>query len=201
MKKSVFALLIPILVVASLGSAEEPEYTRWKLEYEYSTPDYVAMKDALGKQHVCWFITYKVTNKSDKDIPLGIQISAETEDKLKYLDSISPLAQKALEKKTGKKYKNALEMRKGTIGAKQSIEAVAFLGSLDPNFDFLYVTVDGLVDRISKEDGEMWYEQKVLVVTFYRPGDEFDSANDEITWKSDEWKVLDRKKIEQTPKE
>ena len=201
MTKSVFALLIPILVIVSLSSAEEPEYQRWNLEFEHATPDYLAITDALGQRHICWYVTYKVTNKGDKDVPLGIQISATTEDDKAYLDSISPLAQKALEKKTGRKFKNALEMRKGKIAPKETIDAVAFLGALDPNFDYLYIKVAGLFDTIDQVDGKIFYEKKVLIITYYRPGDEFDAANDEITKKSEKWKIEERKEIPQTPKE
>ncbi len=203
MKKALILILVPALFAASaVTGAEEPEYQRWKLDFEGGTPSYVLLKDALGNVTVSWYMMYKVTNPTDRDLPLEIAIRGVTDTKKTYRDSLAPLAQKALEKKTGKKLKNALDMSRGKIGPKQTIEAVAFFGEMDPNWDYLHVRVAGLVDPVDRVKGKYYYEKKVLVLSFYRPGDEFDSADDPITFRGKKWVVEgERKEIPQTPKE
>ena len=168
----------------------------------YGTPGLILLKDATGDATVSWYLTYKITNKTDKDVPLNLKIKGETDTNKTYRDTIDPLAHKALEKKTKKKYKHALAMTRGTIPAGKSIEAVAFFGNIDANWDDLFVHISGLVDTIDRVKGKLFFEKKVLVVHYNRPGDEFDSADDPITLKGDKW-ILDgeRTEIKQKPKE
>ena len=143
-----------------------------------------------------------ITNNTDGEVPLNLAITASTDTDKTYRDSIAPLAQKKLEKKTGKKFKNSVDMSTGKIGPGESIDAVAFFGNIDPSWDWLTVKVAGLVETIDKVDGKLFYEKKVLLTKWYRPGDEFASVDDEIFPKGREWQIEgERKEIEQQPKE
>jgi len=200
MKIAAFLLLVPVLVLAAASAQDGGEYKRWKLDIEYDRPDYVALEDALGNVRLVWYVTYKITNNTEDEVPLGIRITAKTDTKKTYRDSVAPLAQKALEKKTRKKRKNALDMIKGKIAPGKSIEAVAFLGSLDPNWDHLHVHFAGLVDPIDKVEGRIYFEKKVLIAHWYRPGDEFAGQDDPIEKKGEKWVIEgERKEIPQTP--
>ena len=182
MKKAVFVLLVPALLLTVASAQEAGKYDRWKLEFEQGKLDYVAMKDALGKVTLHWYLTYKVTNKTKKSVPLQLAIQGKTDTKKTYRDSIDPLAQKRLEKQTRKKYSNSLAMSRGTIAPGATMEAVAFFGDLDPNWDWFKIHVAGLVDTIDVVKGKRYYEKKVLILSYYRPGDEFGAAAYPITF-------------------
>ncbi|MHC4469920.1 MAG: hypothetical protein ACYTDY_16860 [Planctomycetota bacterium] len=200
MKKAVLVLLVPVLLVAFADAQEESKYKRWKLDFERGKLDFVAQKDALGKVTLHWYLTYKIANKTKKEVPLQIAIHAKTDTNKTYRDSIDPLAQRALEKQMKKKFKNALAMGRGKIKAGETLEAVAFFGDLDPNYDRLDVHVAGLVDPIDQVKGKLFYEKKVLILTYLRPGDEFGAAADPITFKGEKWITEgERKEIPQKP--
>jgi hypothetical protein len=189
MKTVVIALLCLAPFVAAVQAEEDAEYTRWKLDISYGSPDFVVLEDALGNVRLCWYLTYTVTNNTEGEVPLGIRITAETDTNMKYRDSIAPLAEKALRKKTGKEYRNAMAMARGTIGAGEKVEAVALFGEVDPNWDLVTVRITGLYDTVDQVDGKLFHEVKVLVLSWSRPGDEFGSAGDEITFKSKTWVI------------
>lgn len=203
MKKALLAVLLPaVLAVGAFAQEGGGEYSRWKLDFEYNKPANVVLKSATGDVHVVWYMTYKVTNNTDKAIPLNLAITAETDTDKTYRDSIEPLAQRRLEKQTGKKFKNAFDMCCGEIEAGKSIDAVAFFGEVDPSWDWLTVRVSGLVETIDKVEGKLYFEKKILVTKWYRPGDEFGSVDDEIKLKSEKWEIEgERQEIPQQPKE
>ena len=53
----------------------------------------------------------------------------------------------------------------------------------------------GLWDRISHEGGKVYVEDRVLVLTFYRPGDEYYPQYDKIRLIKRAWKILNRKPL------
>ena len=201
MKKAVLALLIPVLVMASAATAEdEAEYKRWKLDIEYATPDWVSLTDALGNSYVVWYQTVKLTNNTDSDVPLKVKLVGKTDDKKTYRGTIDPIALKALQKKKKKKFKSATEIFKGKLGSKKSVDAVVFYGKMDADWDKLTVRVSGLLDPIDKVDGKLYYEKKNLVLSYARPGDEFERTKDFVKFKGSKWEIDgERKEIPQTP--
>ena len=62
----------------------EAQYVLGKLLFEQGKLDYVAMKDALGKVTLHWYLTYKVTNKTKKSVPLQLAIQGKTDTKKTY---------------------------------------------------------------------------------------------------------------------
>ena len=86
-------------------------------------------------------------------------------------------------------------MNRGKIGAGKKIEAVAFLGQLDPNWDLLTVRIAGLYDTVDQVDGKLFFEKKVLLLSWSRPGDEYGSSGDPITFKNKKW-VIEGKRTE-----
>jgi hypothetical protein len=198
MKKAVLVLLVPALLLAVASAQEGGQYNRWKLDFEKGKLGYVALKDALGKVTLHWYLTYKVTNKTKKDVPLQLAIEGKTDTNKTYRDSIDPLAHAKLQKMMKKKFQSSLAMSRGKLPPGESMEAVAFFGDLDPNWDVFDVHVAGLVDTIDIVKGKKFYEKKVLVLTYSRPGDEFGAAADPITFKGKKWIVEgERKEIPQ----
>jgi hypothetical protein len=203
MKKAVLALLlVPVVLMASATAEDEAEYKRWTLDIEYATPDWISMTDALGNPYLVWYQTIKLTNNTDGEVPLKVRLVGKTDSKKTYRGTIDPLAKKALEKETGKKFMSATEIMKGTLGSKKSIDAVVFYGRMDNEWDELNVRVTGLVDPIDKVDGKLYYEKKVLVLSYSRPGDEFERHKDEVKFKGSKWELAgERKEIPQVPAE
>ncbi|MEN8148825.1 MAG: hypothetical protein ABFS86_03320 [Planctomycetota bacterium] len=200
MKKYALVLLIPVLLMATASAGDEAEYKRWKLDIEYATPDWIALTDALGDPYVVYYQTVKLTNNTDADVPLKVKLVGKTEQDKTYRGTIDPIAMKALQKKKKKKYKSATEIFKGKLASKESLDAVVFYGKTDPEWDKLTVRITGLVDPIDKVDGKLFYEKKVLVLTYARPGDEFERTKDDITFKGSKWELVgERKEIPQKP--
>jgi hypothetical protein len=201
MKKYALALLIPVLLMASATAGDEAEYKRWKLDIEYATPDWIALTDALGESYVVYYQTIKLTNNTDADVPLKVKMVGKTDSKETYRGTIDPIAKKALEKKKGKKYKSATEIFKGKLESKKSLDGVVFFGRTDLEWDKLTVRITGLLDPIDKVDGKLFFEKKVLVLTYDRPGDEFERTKDDITFKGSKWELDgERKEIPQAKK-
>ena len=200
MKKYALVLMIPVLLMATASAGDEAEYTRWKLDIEYATPDWIALTDALGDPYVVYYQTIKLTNNSDGEVPLKVKLVGKTDQDKTYHGTIDLIAKKALEKKKKKKFKSATEIFKGKLGAKESMDAVVFYGKTDAEWDKLTVRITGLVDPIDKVDGKYFYEKKVLVLTYDRPGDEFERTEDDITFKGSKWELVgERKEIPQKP--
>lgn len=205
MKKYVLALLllafVPLFIGASATAGDEADYKRWKLDIEYATPDWIALKDALGDPYIVYYQTVKITNNTDADVPLKVKLVGKTDQDKVYRGTLDPIAKKALEKKKGKKYKSATEIFKGKLESKKSVDAVVFYGKTDAEWDKLVVRVSGLVDPIDKVDGKLYFEKKDLVLTYDRPGDEFKRTEDDITFKGSKWEIVgERKEIPQKEK-
>jgi hypothetical protein len=199
MKKALLVLALPVLFSLVAQAADEAAiYKRWKLDFTRGDMAWVAVKDALGQQHVSWYLTFTLKNSMDRDVPLNIRVKAGTDTGQDYRGSIAPYFQKALEAKTGKKYKTALDLSKGTLAAGESVDGVVFFGEIDPNMDLLTVKVYGLYDDVEQIEGKLFVEVKVLVMMWFRPGDEFGSLNDEMEFKKNEWVTEgERKEIPQ----
>ncbi|MCU0726502.1 MAG: hypothetical protein MUE73_12045 [Planctomycetes bacterium] len=195
MKKVLIALVLPLLASSLAEAQEKGEYKRWKLDFTRGEFANVFVTDALGKTHVSWYLTFSVKNGHDRDVPLGLRVLGSTDTKQEYRGTIAPQFQSALEKKTGRKYKSALDLSKGTIAAGETVEGVVFFGNVDPNMDWMTIRVYGLYDTIEQIDGKLYFEQRVLVLTYYRPGDEFGAAGDEIHFKRSDW-VIEGERVE-----
>ena len=162
--------------------------------------NWIALTDALGDPYVVYYQTIKLTNNTDADVPLKVKLTAKTDQDKVYRGTIDPIAKKALEKKTKKTYKSATEIFKGKLAPKESIDAVVFYGKTDLEWDKLTVSVTGLLDPIDKVDGKLFYEKKVLKLSYDRPGDEFERTKDDITFKGSKWELIgERKEIPQKP--
>ena len=78
------------------------------------------------------------------------------------------------------------------IAPGETKEAVAIFGSVAEATDKLLVQILGLWDRISPEGQKVFIEDRMLVLTYYRPGDEYFPQYDKITLKRSDWKVVSR---------
>ena len=136
------------------------------------------------------YMVITVTNNSGKEVKLSLGAWADTDvPGRKYRGSNDPVVKAMVERITGKSYKT-LEESRGVLADKASVEVLITFGKLDPSVDTLTVNVTGLVDRVFRDHGKTWVEDRALVFTLSRPGDEFERQNDVVKLTSKRWKVL-----------
>jgi len=169
MKKGIALMLVFFTCVLVADLTAE---VRWNLTFDQGEVERISIKTGINWE-AYWYMTYKVTNNTDQDIPLHLGIKAISDvGKKTYIEGFYKRVEAAIEKAKGKKYLNIKDMRV-TIKAGESKEAIAIFGSIEERTDTLKVQISGLWDRISHEGDKTFVEDKALVLTYYRPGDEF----------------------------
>ena len=145
-----------------------------------------------------WYLPYTLENKSPKGAKFFISIRAESEKGRRYSDLALPSVEKKVEKLERKKLFSKTDQFKaeGGLGAYQDYpvgkkeECVAIFNPIDPEADIVKIHVHGLVDDLEIEElpgGGYRVTERVLVLTYERPGDEFYTALDSFKFKSREW--------------
>lgn len=191
MKKGI-ALTLLLVACSFAGSATAAE--RWKLEFEPVKLDRISIQTGMHWQSY-WYLVYKVTNKTDETLPLRLSIKATSDvAKKTYRESYYKRVVEAINKKSGKEYLSIKEMRT-TIDAGETKEAVAVFGSVVESTDVLKIEIKGLWDRLSREGPKTFIEDRVLELTYHRPGDEYYPQDDPITLKGKKWIVAYRKEV------
>ena len=136
------------------------------------------------------YMVITVTNNTGREIPVSLGAWADTDvPGRKYRGSNDPIVKAMVERITGKTYKT-LEEARGSLADKASVEVLITFGKIDPSVDTLTVNVTGLVDRVYRDHGKTWVEDRALVFTLSRPGDEFERQNDVVKVTGKRWKVL-----------
>jgi hypothetical protein len=136
------------------------------------------------------YMVLTVTNNNGREVAASLGAYAETNRAgRKYRGSNDPIVKAMVERMTGKTYKT-LEEARGKLADKGSVEILVTFGKLDPNVSTLEVHVTGLVDRVFRDKGKTWVEDRALVFTLSRPGDEFERQNDVVKLTGRRWKVL-----------
>lgn len=136
------------------------------------------------------YLVITVTNNNGREVPLSLGAFADTNRPgRKYRGSNDPVVKAMVERQTGKSYKT-LEEARGKLADKGSVEIFISFGKLDPNVSTLEVNVTGLVDRVYRDHGKTWVEDRALVFTLSRLGDEFERQNDVMKLAGRRWKVL-----------
>lgn len=189
MRKGI-ALLLSVFCVCLIAQNANGE-VRWKLDYKPIKMDRISIKTGM-KWKASWYLIYQVTNKGDATVPLRLNIKAVSDVAGKtYLQGYYQRVEQAIERKEGRNFLNIRDMR-GEIGPGETKEAVAIFGSIVESTDKLAVQVMGLWDRISHEGQKVFIEDRMLVLNYYRPGDEYFPQYDKIAFRGADWKVIFR---------
>ena len=196
MKRTVLLglLVLGTLVLAAPGSG----YDRWQMGFVNGQPRVVIVQNALDHGVPFMYFTFTVKNDTGKDRNLRISILARS-DTQKRIDGelvqvtaradFDPHAMKLIKAKEKNKKLLAMADVQGTIAAGESKQAVAIFRSPDPEMDRVEFRVEGLIDPIDVVGGKRYFEKKVLVMHYKRPGDEFGAAEDPIVFVKKEWVV------------
>jgi hypothetical protein len=185
--------LLALVVLASPGTA----YDRWEMDIVTGKPQVVLVKETEGPGIPFLYFTFKITNNTGKDRDLNLSIICRS-DTEKVIDGVrqrlqsnagfDARAMKAIQRREKRKLLSMVGMM-GTIKAGETKEGVAIFRDLDPEMDRCEFRIHGLVDPIEVIGGKRYFEEKVLVLHYKRPGDEFGHVVDPLIFVKKEWVV------------
>ncbi len=192
------ALLGLLLLGALILAAPGMSYDRWMIDFTNGQPQVVIVQNALDEGVPFMYFTFTVKNDTGKDRNLHVSIIARSDTK-KRIDGklvrvegradYDPIAMKLIKAKEKNKKLISITDVQGTLKAGATKTAVAMFRNPDPEMDAVEFRIEGLVDPIDVVGGKRYYENKVLVLHYKRPGDEFGAAEDPIVFVKQEWAI------------
>ena len=185
-----------------------PNY--WLVDLKVEGLKMISARSGPGRGRVYWYLLYTLENKSDEAREAFISISATSDRGAKYVDMFLPNVELEIERKEGRalwgkadefalqkdRSPDDLEYLLMPIEGGSKRRSVAVFNRLDPNANQVTIRIKGLsneIRRVETEDGTV-LEEKVLELTFHRPGDEFAITQDTFYPKQQNW-VVDRIKL------
>lgn len=158
-----------------------------KLEPGTLQPVFAAGPTGRGANH--YVLDYRVSAATGAAVRPRLRLELRTETQKTYHDCYDPAtweaAPKALRRRTAPA--STAEIRSADLAPGGAVDGLANFGAVDPNADDLEVRVHGLWDPVFRDrHGRTWRENRVLVLTFGRKGDEYDRQYDEIRLLSSE---------------
>ena len=164
---------------------------RWQLDCKPGSVGTITLRGVEGAGTYA-YATMTVTNKTGADVPVSLGVWAETDiSTRKYRGTTDPLVKAEIERRSSKTWKTLTEARAEPLADGASIELFVCFGKIDPNVDVLDIHVLGLADRVYRDKGKTYVEDKALVIHTARPGDEFVRQHDLLRVKTVKWKVLE----------
>lgn len=168
MKAVLLTSVVALLCTGSLVAGR-----RAQLDVKAERIGTLLLSGAQGRGAYLYF-TYSVSNPTDKEMPLYLDVALETEQKdTAYRNAADASVQSVVEQKLNKKYLNISDARSTKIGPGETKDCIAIFGKIDPAPDFLNVVIRGIADRVTFEGGKRIVEDKALVFKYWRPGDEY----------------------------
>ncbi len=162
---------------------------RWTLDCKVDSVGQIHLKGVEGEGDYA-YVCLTVTNSTGKEVPLSLGAFAESDvPGRKYRGGNDPIVKEALERRTGKTWKT-LEEARGKLADKESVDLLISFGKIDPNVDTLSANLTGLIDRVYRDRHKTWVEDRALVLTLSRPGDEFHRQQQLLKLTDKRWKVL-----------
>jgi hypothetical protein len=160
----------------------------------------------LESGRLYWYLPYTVENKSAKAGSFFVTCRAYSDKGRRYSDLALPFVEERVEKMEQRPlFSKADLLAQGEgIGAYVQYapgdkkECVAIFNPIDPEADRITIEVHGLIDDIEIQElagGGFKVTERVLVLTYARPGDEFYTALDSFEFKGREW----QKRTTETP--
>lgn len=171
-----------VALVAS-GADEAGASGRRLVNFDRGTMQPVFAADSTGAGTTSYVLDYTASNAVDKGVKPGIRLELRTDTGKTYGDAFDTTtwraATKALHRKTEPASTASIRSAELAVGA--SVEGLANFGSIDPNADGFEVRVYGLWDPVYRDrQGRTWSENRVLVLSYARTGDEYDRHYDAI---------------------
>jgi hypothetical protein len=157
-----------------------------------------------AKGRVYWYLVYTLENPSSEDRDIYVGFTATSDRDKTYGDVYLPFVERAIEARErtplwGKTDEFEILSERDPedpkyqylpIKAGEKRLSVAVFNRLDPNANHVTIEIRGLsneVKTVAKEDGTKWLEERVRVLKFDRPGDEFTITRDSFDLKAEDW--------------
>jgi hypothetical protein len=177
---------------------------KWLLDFKFQDLKMISPASGPGKGRVYWYMLYTLENKSGEEREFYLSITAECNRKKAYSDLFLPLVEREIERREGRRLwgqsdrveilaQRDPEQEKynyTTIGARQKLSCVAVFNPLDPNASKITIGVSGLsndVEGRDEDDGSTTIREKVFLLHFERPGDEYQVTLDRFHLVGREW--------------
>lgn len=132
-----------------------------------------------------YVLDYKITNETKDARKPALRLEVKTLDTKKthgdvYDAAVSAAVAKEQRAKTAPASTGSL--RAADLAGGATASGLANFGNIDPNSDSFQVRVYGLYDPVYRDRfGKAWSENRVVVMTYSRSGDEFDRHLDALT--------------------
>lgn len=186
-------------------SIEQLDFTFEKPRTVVIYPSEAALKDAdpLEAGRIYWYLPYQLTNKGPESAKFFVSLTASSDKGKKYSDLPLAHVEAKVERVEGKKLHSKADVQASGVGldAYEEFEpgatraCVAIFNPIDPEADTVVVEIRGLVNDVEiKELGSntIRVTERVLKVTFKRPGDEFYTSLDQFVLESKKWEKVNR---------
>lgn len=211
------ALLGVTLFAGAFAGADDSTSKKvWLLKME---PDRVR-RVRLGKEPEIenyFYIPFKLTNEDQEDHSFFLEVFGNSDKGVEYRNQANPLVKELVRKKLGIRegarfwmaddlttnheptdvnapFPRKLELP--VIKAGETVQCVAIFKGPDPEGDKITITFRGLSNDVmaakTGKANERKLTERVLVLSYERPGDEFYRQDDPITYLGREWKTLER---------
>jgi hypothetical protein len=180
-----FILGLYLLIAFSPIVANAEVKKRWELEFTHKAPKTFTYVDPLGKRINYSYFTYTITNFTEENIPVILDICIKAERDNYYQDGIHPIIEDGIitaeekldglplgirkdriqELKQELKYLNCQELRnKGQIKPKETIIGLAIFDEINPRTKSFEIMVGGLINIVKyreKKEMEGTLEEKL----------------------------------------
>jgi hypothetical protein len=192
------ALLVGVMVTNhAQGKHPEPDVTdtTWRLDFEYNTPDAIALEDAQGNTRWYWYMPYKVINNTGEKqlfVP-DVVIADNTGRVVKAGANVPAGAFEKIKARLG----NSLLRRPTAIagpllvGADYAKESVLIWPASKQDVDSFRVFIAGLSGETAVVEnprtGEDVQLQRTLMLEYHTPGDVKTPENQTIRFGREDW--------------
>jgi hypothetical protein len=167
----------------------------WTVDFESKGLRMISPERGIGARRVFWYMLYELSNPSDEDRQLFVNITATSDHNKRYADLFLPSVERAIEKKERRvlwgKVDQFMLIRKRkpkdpkynyiTLKAREKRFCVAVFNRLDPNANHITISVSGLSNEIREsiaDDGTRLLGEGMREFYFKRAGDEHDITLD-----------------------
>ena len=176
----------------------------WTVDFESKGLRMIAPDRGIGARRVFWYMLYELSNPSDEDRQLFVNITATSDHNKRYVDLFLPSVERAIEHKERRSLWGKLDQFESlskrrpddpkysyiTLKAGEKRSCVAVFNRLDPNANHITIKVSGLSNEIRgsvADDGTRSLGERVREFYFKRAGDEHDITLDSFKPKGKAW--------------
>ncbi|MHC4391782.1 MAG: hypothetical protein ACYTFT_05670 [Planctomycetota bacterium] len=213
---TVAALFVGGFAPSAEADDDSTSKTIWHLDIETFHPKLIRIGREPNIQNY-WYVPFTLENPDDKEHSFFLEISAESDKGKTYRSLDEPIVLAAIKRTMGIKPVGRLwsqpefttrhedQPRGGfptsvalpKIQGKDKVPCVAIFHGPDREMDKLKITIKGLTNDVivTKTDNphERILSQRVLVLEYERPGDEFYAQEDPIVFIGRRWEMVETK--------